>query len=434
MLKTFTLKNGIKVATYNLPQVKSVYLQQTIKGGSILENSENNGVAHFMEHILVEGIPSYPTSELLSEYIEGLAGTFNAVTSPTSINFHVSVPSAHLQSALKIGSEVFFEPLFSQDGIAKERYAILSEINQRMEQPWFKVDQFFKQIRYKDGHPLILYTGGTVEIVEKLTREDLVNFWQQHFSPSNTYILIVGNLSKYNIKKLVAEYFGKFPKKFFPTFPKLTHSDFSDRQVAIRADDNLQTVYLDLTIPSMINLLSDDKLRISQSILLNVFGGLLSSRLYRLLRSQRGLVYYVRAGSMMLPGLGFVNISSQVIPQNLDEVLTLIVQEFLKFIKDGPTTQEFDFVKNFLINQWSMVFDNPGSIANWVQGELFWEKKIRLPDDLIKIVKKLSLRDSKQLMQKNWDFAKLNLVLQGPIEESDDNIKKYSKMVEVLDG
>lgn len=62
MLKIVTLKNGIKVATYNLPQLKSVFIQETIKAGSVLENEDSRGVAHFMEHVLVEGIPSYPTS------------------------------------------------------------------------------------------------------------------------------------------------------------------------------------------------------------------------------------------------------------------------------------------------------------------------------------------------------------------------------------
>jgi len=75
MLNTLTLPNGLKVATYNLPSLKSIHLRISVKGGSLVENPDNNGVAHFMEHMLVQGIPSYETAEIFSRFIEGLLVT-----------------------------------------------------------------------------------------------------------------------------------------------------------------------------------------------------------------------------------------------------------------------------------------------------------------------------------------------------------------------
>src|SRR5687767_10339935 len=114
MLKTFTLKNGIKVATYNLPQLKSVHIRISAKGGVVTEKPSKNGVAHFMEHMLVQGIPSLPNVDEFSRYIESLAGTYGANTESTLVRFNLTIPFTHLETGLKIASEVFFEPLFPE--------------------------------------------------------------------------------------------------------------------------------------------------------------------------------------------------------------------------------------------------------------------------------------------------------------------------------
>src|SRR3989344_1979460 len=115
MLNTFTLSNGIRVVTYTMSSLRSVHMQISVKGGSLVENDSNNGVAHFMEHMLVQGIPSFPDAENLSVYIESLAGKYNAYTSQLAVSFNITVPFLHTKDAVRIASEVFFEPLFPQD-------------------------------------------------------------------------------------------------------------------------------------------------------------------------------------------------------------------------------------------------------------------------------------------------------------------------------
>ena len=112
MLQTITLKNGIKVATFSVPQMKSVYISIAVKAGSIFDTKKTSGTAHFMEHILFEGTPSFPNIEALSDYIESLAGTYNASTESQIIKFYINGPINHVEDLVKITSEVFFEPLF----------------------------------------------------------------------------------------------------------------------------------------------------------------------------------------------------------------------------------------------------------------------------------------------------------------------------------
>lgn len=308
-----------------------------------------------------------------------------------------------MASALKIASEIFFEPLFTEESIEKERGAILTEIRQRMDQSWYKLGKFFRETRFKRNHPLVFDTGGSIEIVEKLSRRQIVDFWSSYFKTSNIHLLVVGNFLNQNLEKLVQTYFDQKPS--FGQRPlgqvrsiQLKKSDLSNRKIAIRPDFNLQSTTVDLSFPSLSSD-NDLKLRVTQGLISAIFGQLQTSRLYKILRLQRGLVYGVHTGASFYPGLGYVHISSQVIPQNLDEVLNIIVHSLEELIQNGVTEEELNFAKNFLTNQWLMAFDNPATIADWIRGELLWEETIRLPEDYIKMVQKIKVSDLQKLIK-----------------------------------
>ncbi|MBI4080632.1 MAG: insulinase family protein [Candidatus Levybacteria bacterium] len=432
MLTTSKLPNGIQLATYHLPNLKSIHLRISVKGGSLVENKINNGVAHFMEHMLVQGIPSFPTVAEFSRFIEGLAGNYGAYTKNLMVSFYITVPSTHLEEAIKIASETFFGPLFVEEAIEKERQAVFEEIKQKMDSHWYKISDFFTKTRFIDGHPLTLDGGGSLETIKNLKREDLIDYWKRYFHPSNTYLLVSGNFQEKRLEQLLKKYFSNHKNgKSFAGFPNMNGKDFTKRQVAIRSDFSLKICYLDLAFPSM-GLFDDLQLRLKQNLALVIFGQLRNSRLFKLLRYDRGLVYDVGAGASQYPGLGYGYISSQVSPENLEEVVRLIMQEFASFVHHGPTDEELSFAKNYLTNQWLMTFDHPSSITGWVEDHLLWEESMRMPEDYATLLRGLTSQDLTRMMQKHWDFSKLNLILQGPIHNTRNNDKKYTSLMSVL--
>lgn len=429
MLNTFTLKNGLKVVTYSIPSMKSAHLSIAAKAGYIFDKPENSGLAHFMEHILCEGTPTYPNIEVFTDAIEQMAGNFNAGTSVQKIRFYLNTPSQNIKEMLKIASEVWFEPLFPEDSIERERNAIKEEIKGRQDTGWYKNARFFAKTRYRKNHPLLLDGGGEEESINRLQREDLVNYWTNFFHPKNTYLTITGGIDNKEVKKLVEDAFEKYTsKKTFPGFPKLTNLDFSNRTVAIRQDPELKTCTLDINIPSISDQspLSD---RIPQSLIRSILGGLRRSRLYRLLRQRKGLVYSVSCGSATFSTFGYFNISSQCVEENLAEVLRLITIETKSFLENGPTEEEIDFARNYSVNSALMAFDHPENIAGWIEDDLIWEDKIYMPEEYVKLYKSVNIKDIKDFMKKYWDFAKLNLVIQGPIKNSRQNISKFSQII-----
>lgn len=430
MLKTFTLKNGLKVAQYSMPTIRSAFLTLAVKGGAIFDPDKKDGTGHFMEHLLVQGTPSFPTVESLSDYIEKLAGGYNASTSFQSIRFTINAPADHISDMIRISSEVFFSPLFADESIKRERTAIISEIRQRRDTLSYKNGDFFDEIRYKKGHLALRDIAGTVESVRKIKRDDLVAFWKELFFPSNTYLVVVGGFNAMEIESLTDKYFGEYTsQKQFSGFPNLTNNDLSDKMVAIREDKKLQSAYITISFPSV----SDQvplKDRVVQGTISNILGGLRSSRLYRLLRQQRGLVYHVSVGVSSYETFGFTYISSQVPKESVDEVLELIFKELSGFIKNGPTDEEVAFAKNYSINRNLMQFDHPSAIASWIEDDLMWEDQIYLPEEYVKIVQSVTREDIVDSIRKYWDLSKINLVIQGPIANSVKNKEKYSQMMD----
>lgn len=429
MLKTFTLKNGIRVATYNLPNLKSVHLRLAAKGGMLVQKKD--GEAHFMEHLLVQGIPMLPNAEQFSSYIESLAGTYGASTSQLEVDFEITLPALHLKTAVQICGETFFEPLFTSEALERERQVVLTEISQRADSKWHKISQFFQNARFVKSSILTRELGGTVKEVKRLTLEELIAYWKKYFVPENVYLTVVGNFSEKNLEEYLQTFLAKYPSNGpFTGFPKIGLADFAPEKISLRHDPSLQSNYLDITFPG-VNMGQTD-LRMKQSLALTILGRLRNSRLYRLLRYKKGLVYDVRAGASLLPDLGYVYISSEISQSHLDEVLRLIVDELKNFVQNGPTQEEVDFAKNFLTNQWLMAFDHPSSIAGWIEGELLWEKKIRLPEEIIEQLSAVTPEDILKMMQTSWDFSKLSLTLQGPVRKTPVVTQKLEELIKEL--
>ncbi len=110
----------------------------SVKGGSIVESPDKNGLAHFMEHMMVQGSPSFKDAQVLSNYIESMAGRYGASTSRFLVHYYISLPFSKLDNALQITKETFFEPSFPTEALEKERHAVFNELKQHNDSKWYK--------------------------------------------------------------------------------------------------------------------------------------------------------------------------------------------------------------------------------------------------------------------------------------------------------
>jgi predicted Zn-dependent peptidase len=344
----------------------------------------------------------------------------------------MTVPFSHLEDAVKIASEVFFHPTFPEEALEKERNAVLNELKQHLDSQWYKFGKYFRETRYSKSSALQRETIGTEEIIKNVTHDDLVAYWKENFFPHNMYLFLGGNFTEELLQKLLATYMEKpVSDKVFSGFSAISQNDLNNSLVGIRHDPTLQVNYVTFSFPSL-DLDASVPLKIKESIALDILGRFRSSRLFRLLRYQKGYVYGVSANDVRMPKVGFSVIDSEVATEHLDEVVRLIAGTLQEYIENGPTDAELGFAKHYLTNQWLMAFDSPGSIGDWVEGQLIWRDKIHLPEDYIAIADTVKKEDIVAVMKKYWRIDKLQLIIQGPIANTNANQEKYFSIIQRL--
>ena len=394
------------------------------------------GTAHLLEHMLLQGIPSLPSTEELTQFVESRAGYINAYTYFETVEFELRLPCKYLQEALNIASEVFFHPLFPEKVLEKERQIMLEEINSNFLSTHDRIGRFFLEAKYSSDSLLKNEVAGMPEHVKTLTMQDLLEFYQELFKTENCYLFIVGNFEEEELNEVVTANFSTVQTTGTFSGPKhFDKGDHNPQYYHFRKDTDLSSVYLDLSFGAMSK---DLPVRewLTQLMAMNVLANLHKSRLYNLLRYQKGLIYAISMNSISLPGYGINNIPLECSPEHLEEVLDIIVENLIEMRKNGITQEEFQYIQNYSIDSLLMQFDSMGAIMDNLKQDLLWEGEIFLPERTVEILKEITCDEVNGYLKKYWDFSTANLCLQMSEDldlERQQHIKqKMSELIQTL--
>src|SRR4051794_32711208 len=201
-----TLPNGIRIVTEAMPYVRSVSLGIWIGCGSRVEQGPENGLSHFIEHMVFEGTKSRSAEEI-ARSVDSVGGGLDAFTSKELVSFNTKVLDQHLPIALDVLADLVLNPLFRPEDIEKERGVILEEIKMEADQPEFVLHETFISNFWK-GHGLGKPILGTKDTVKRFGRAMLFDFYRRVYSPGNILITAAGNLDHDHIVDLVRERFA----------------------------------------------------------------------------------------------------------------------------------------------------------------------------------------------------------------------------------
>src|ERR1700686_2895001 len=199
------LPNGLTVITEQMPHIRSVAIGIWLKSGSRDEDSEWNGISHFIEHMVFKGSENR-SAEDIARQGDSIGGNMDAFTAKECISFNVKVLDEHLPIALDVLSDLVLNPVFDANDITRERGVILEEIKMDEDSPDYLVHEIFTQNFWKD-HPLGKPILGTKDTVKRFDRASVLNFYDQRFTPSNLIICAAGNLKHEQFVELVAKHF-----------------------------------------------------------------------------------------------------------------------------------------------------------------------------------------------------------------------------------
>src|SRR6266496_2750446 len=204
-IETTALDNGILVVTETMPHVRSVSMGIWIGTGSRRETTEENGISHFIEHMVFKGTKNRSAEEI-ARSVDSIGGGLDAFTAKEMVSFNTKVLDEHLPLAFDVLADLVRNPLFRAEDIEKEKGVILEELKMEIDNPEYLLHEIFSSNFWKD-HPLGKPILGTKDTVQKFHREMLHEYYTRFYSPANILITAAGNLKHDHIVELARRHF-----------------------------------------------------------------------------------------------------------------------------------------------------------------------------------------------------------------------------------
>ncbi|MDR0822906.1 MAG: insulinase family protein [Endomicrobium sp.] len=326
--------NGLK-AVFNpdkKTEVVSVFVY--IRAGAIDEKQPNqSGLSHFLEHMMLKGSKNYP--EGLFASIEQFGGEMNATTNKQFTNYFINAPKENVYEIIKMLADAMQNPLFPQETVDTERNVIIEELFLRRGWTGFKLAEALEDTIYK-GSPMANNVGGTPAIIAKAVRQDLFDYYNKHYTPSNMTVSVAGNFNMRKAKKLVANTFGKFENRQSADEPKLNKKAAKKQNIIIR--DNISAGLASFAF------LGPD-IRDDDFIEAEVASEVLYLLLYRSLKVEFNLVNSLSTSFESGLGAGYFDITVSFDPKNYDEIKTEIERQLEYLLQNEISQDDLDRAK-----------------------------------------------------------------------------------------
>lgn len=366
-LHRFTLDNGLRVWCQPRPDSKSVAAYLVVRVGSRYETVANNGIAHFVEHMLFTGTERWDETHI-KERITDRGGRWNGRTGKETTRYFAETPVADFDIAMDWLAEVVFHPTFLEDKVEKERNVVLQErwaeygwLVNKLEQVGFGYD-LGREVRERifPGSALAFRTIGEDSSLASTDRGALLEFYRTHYVAGNMCLILVGNVTIEQALEAARKYFGDAPSGGSPPHPAVPEvPKDGPHQVIVRGP--LFTNQCELQVGAR-----TVGLRHTDRGPLAVLGYVLHMNLMKEIRHEKGLVYGVRARTGMYSDVGCFSISTRVERANLSLVRSIIKQHLERMRAGEIDPQDVSEAKAALKGQWALRMETNAARASWM--------------------------------------------------------------------
>lgn len=428
------LKSGLTVIQIPMESVQSVTVLALCNTGSRYERAVEQGIAHFFEHIVFKGTANYPTSQILSNTIDGIGASFNAFTSKEYTGYYVKAASEHTELALDVVSDLVLTPRLRQEDINREKGVIIEEINMYADNPSSHIANLFEQMVFaKSGleHDII----GTKATVSKINSKKFGHFLKEWYSLGNLQLVIAGDATVVGKKALLKKIEKFFAKKSLQN-KKSSKTDKIDSQLYIKQDAtnhawDSQTlsskkllVHFRKTeqahfIIGFPGLKQSHPERYAAALLSALVGGNSSSRLFTEVREKRGLCYYVHSDNDQYHDTGFFGASAGVDPSRVEEAVQVTLAEFTSLV-DGSkpvTAEELKRTKDFVAGRLILGLEDSRSVAQYYGLKELLLNKILSPEEVLRKIKAVTLSQVQAVAKKLILRDQVRFGIIGPFTE-----------------
>jgi predicted Zn-dependent peptidase len=406
-IQRHVLPNNLVVVTETMNHVRSVSIGVWVRNGSRREATEQNGLAHFMEHMVFKGTERR-SAEAIAREMDSVGGMLDAFTSKEQICFNAKVLDQNLPIAFDVIADLVLRPRFDSEDVAKERQVVLEEIKMDLDNPEYLLHEIFTRGFWPE-HPLGRPILGTPETVKQFSREALQTRFREWFAPDHLVVTAAGNVPHQDVLDLVQREFGHLQSNgaLEDHRPPRTEAP-----LFVERKKELEQVHLCVGVPSLP--IAHER-RFGIAVLNNMLGGGMSSRLFQNIREKRGLAYAVFSEITPYSDAGMLTVYAGTAKETVGQVLDLTIAEF-RSMKESPVSdEELRRAKNHLKGSLMLSLESTSSrMSNLARQEIYFGKFYSL-DEILASIEAVTREDVQTLAQEFFRPEQISATVLGPV-------------------
>lgn len=408
LFKKITLPNGLRILLVPQPQSLAASVLILVEAGSEYEDKKNNGLSHFLEHMMFKGTANRPRPGQIAEELAGLGAQSNAFTGQEYTGYWAKAEARKLPDILDIVSDLYLNPVFDSAEIEKERGVVIEEINMYEDNPRRKVQEVFSALVYGDQPAGWSITGGK-ENVRKLTKNQFFAYRRERYVTPGTLVVVAGKFNEAAVMKKIRKEFGILKCRAAARKVR-TEQGQKCPALAVHFKDSGQShLVLGFRAFSLF-----DKRRYAIEVLSDILGGGMSSRLFKKVREELGAAYYVGSDVDLSLDHGLLEVAAGVEHGKTKVVIGVILEECRRLVREPVPAAEFKRSKDHMIGNVILGLETSDELASFYGGQEILAKKIVSPQELIKKVSAVTPEEVRSVAKAIFRNENLNFAAIGP--------------------
>ena len=407
------LSNGLPLYRISVEGTRSTTILVAFDAGARTEREDENGMAHFLEHLVFKGGEKYPTYRDVNEAAERIGAVLNAYTSHDLVAFHITARSNKALEAADLLTDFVGRPRIDGDELNRERGVVVQEIARANDQPAVMAEHLIDEAAFGDhplGRPVL---GPTEHIRDTFTREGIVSFRERRWAPENGGAFLVGNLEDLPGNGAVDELFTRFPGRPVPA-PYEPAPAQNPRILVQERDSNqshLRMSYRPTIAPG------DAKERATLTIYSTLLGGSMGSRLFDEIREQRGLAYSVHSIAHAYSDVPVLQLSAGLESSKMLEAYRRMRDIVTELREEGPSEAEVERARAYAAGARAIAFENTGAIARHAAQQTIVYGEDVDPDRTIALLDEVTFDDVRNVAARVADELSVACVGPHTVEE-----------------
>ena len=361
-----TLPNGTRIASIEMPHMRSVSVGIWTAVGGRYEPKSLCGISHFLEHLMFKGTKRR-SARKITEAVEGLGGYINAFTTEDHTCYYAKAAANHLPTLCDVLSDMYLNSRFAPAEIEREREVIREEILMYHDNPSQHVQELLSEVLWPDhalGRPLT----GTLESIAGLDQQTFFDFREKCYNGRTTIVTVAGKASHQCVLDLMAPAMATLPKGKAPRFARSNHEAIrtKGKNAMPRVFAVKQEVEQTHLAMGLFTFGRHDPRRFALKLLSVLLGENMSSRLFQKLRERHGFCYSIQSSVVSLEDAGALTIFAGLDPAKLEKAIRLILSELDQLCAKAPTRGELRKAQDYTVGQTLMGLESTTNQMMWM--------------------------------------------------------------------